>query len=156
MQSVRVRSIKKWGDEWVTSSTFMHLERLDAQKLLQEKVDGFISLGDYCDLWEIVRTELLVLHRQLCSILSRWMLHEGARGNELPGYFSPVQLRGSLLAAAYQLSTMSTFASLMGMTIQEEINAWYSEGQWKKGSNASVKKALECVSVKLTVSSSVS
>lgn len=148
-ESVRLRHKAKWGDEWVNASTFLHLERLDVQKILRNDPDGFIHIVDYCDAWEKLCSQLFALQAQLSVVFSGWMLHEGARGDisELVGYVSPANLSALLSAATYQISAMSAFASVMGIVVQEEINAWYGEGQWKVGSNASVKAALKRVRI---------
>lgn len=78
---------------------------------------------------------------------------DGSRGSvyELPGCDFPVNLRTLLLAASHQLSAVSTFASVVSMILQEELNVWYGEGQWKVGNNVSVKKALQHVRVEISI-----
>lgn len=149
MDVVQFRSVEKWGDEWVIASTFMHLERLDTQKLLRKEVDGFVRISDYRDAWDKIHAELLVFQERVGHILSR---SDGAGSvYDIPGCDSPIDIRTKLLAATHQLSVASTFALFMGMIIQDELNVWYGEGQWKAGSNASVKKALQRVSVEVFI-----
>lgn len=111
--SVRLRSKAKWGDESVNASTFLHLDRLDIQKLLRDDPDGFVRIVSYGNGWETLHTQLFTLQARLGVILIGWMLHEGARGDisELPGYVSPTYLRALLSVAIYQISTMSAFVS---------------------------------------------
>lgn len=128
-------------------STFLHIERLEMQAILRGQKHGLEKVRDRQAAWASSGTDLQALERHIDVLLDQWVAHEG-RVVDPPvsdEYVSPARAQQPLIEVSRQFSTLRTLASMMCMVVEEEIRDWCVEGQWKAGSNESVKRTLDMV-----------
>lgn len=126
-------------------STFLHLERCEVRKILRVQTNGLSSVRALQDAWAASGRDILALGLRLEALLERWTVPDSQLSG-LDGRMQPCRVfRLHSVEASHQLWVLRSLASMMCMVVEEEIYDWRAEGQWKAGSNESVKNALTTV-----------